>query len=1221
MMLSASPTTLAKSSLEEMLESLRRQDEADKPKDLPPALPARPTSKARLPSARRSFPTNFKIDVNGVNDAVLSEVKGKEEAKRKEKELGVKGNSFGSKKMRKDVNVVDSPYDLGGKGKKLHVWCRLSNGVWGSGTIQSSSGWESVVTLSNGNVVKVSTSELLPANPGVLEGVNDLIQLSYLNEPSLLHTLKHRYSRDMIYSKAGPVLIAVNPFKDVQIYGKDFVTSYRQKATDSPHVFAIAGNAYKEMMNDGVNQSIIISGESGAGKTETAKFAMQYLAALGRGNGGKECEILQTHCILEAFGNAKTSRNDNSSRFGKLIEIHFTSLGKISGAKFQTFLLEKSRVVQLTAGERSYHIFYQLCAGAPPTLRAVRITVKCYDIVSYHLKLRVAKVIPATERLNLKTANEYNYLVQSECLVINGVNDAHKFQKLMEDLNTVQICKEEQEQAFSMLAAVLWLGNISFQVIDKENHVEASANEVKSLVSICFASLTSAARLMGCAPDELIQTISTHRIRVGRDSICKKLTLQQAIDTRDALAKFIYASLFDWLVEQINKSLEGGKKHIGRSISILDIYGFESFKKNSFEQLCVNYAYERLQQHFIRHLLKLEQEEYELDGIDWTKVDFEDNQECLDLFEKKPLGLLSLLDEESNLPNSTDFTLANKLRQHLNSNSYFRGDRGRAFCVRHFAGEVLYDTNCFLDKNRDALNHEVVQLISSCNGQLAQLSAKKLLNQSLEPAISSDAPKATVGAKFKGQLFKLMHQLENARPHFICCIKPNSKQLPGKFEEDLVLQQLRCHGILEVIRVSRSGYPTRMRHQAFAERYGFLLLEANVSQDPLSISVALLKQFNVLPQMYQIGYTKLFLRTGQISSLEDRRKQVLRGIIGVQKYFRGHCARRLFQELNKGAKIVFGENIRRKYTIEANRCSAFASQLIDEQLMAVIYLQSVIRGWLARRHFKNMHYLKQSNRESMKSRRKMGRKMSEAKSERLKSMTPFFSADQEIPHEQQIQVLPSVMAELKRRVLKAEETSRQKEQENATLLEQLQKSEARWLDYEAKMKTMEEMWQKQMASLQRSLTAARKSLAANSAAGQPGRVDVLSPRCYDSQDNVSMGSRTTGGNTPILFSNAMPDVVGGRENGSLNELGNLLKEFEQRKQTFDADAKSLIDIKMPQPGSNTNDELRRLKCRFKTWKKDYKLRLKETKARLHKRGHPESDKARRKWWGKLGSKA
>ncbi|XWS09926.1 hypothetical protein CRYUN_Cryun39dG0031900 [Craigia yunnanensis] len=1236
MMLSASPTTLVKSSLEEMLESLRRRDEAEKPKDLPPALPSRPTSKARLPSARRSLPTNFKIDENGgkcgENGGGLSEVKGKEEGKRKEKELGVKRNSFGNKKMRKDVDV-DSPYNLegkkgeereskdrvsdakvelkeGGKGKveleendnigyfikkKLCVWYRLSNGVWGSGTIQSTSGEESFFSLSNGNVVKVSTSELLPANPEIVEGVNDLIQLSYLNEPSVLHNLKCRYSRDMIYSKAGPVLIAINPFKDVQIYGKEFVTTYRQKATDSPHVFAIADTAYNEMMNDGVNQSIIISGESGAGKTETAKFAMQYLAALGGGDGGIECEILQTNCILEAFGNAKTFRNDNSSRFGKLIEIHFTALGKISGAKIQTFKLyigfyiyvimiisdvdvfdvtfEQSRVVQLAAGERSYHIFYQLCAGAPPTLR---------------------------ERLNLKMANEYNYLVQSDCMVIDGVDDAQKFHKLKEALDIVQICKEEQEQAFAMLAAVLWLGNISFQVIDNENHVEALSDE----------ALTSAARLMGCAPQELMQALSTLRIRAGKDSIAKKLTLQQAIDTRDVLAKFIYASLFDWLVEQINKSLEVGKQRTGRSISILDIYGFESFKKNSFEQFCINYANERLQQHFKRHLFKLEQEEYELDGIDWTKVDFEDNQECLDLFEKKPLGLLSLLDEESNFPNATDLTLANKLKQHLSANSCFKGDRGRAFGVRHFAGEVLYDTNGFLEKNRDPLSSKLVQLLSSCNGQLLQSFASKMLNQSLKPATSLDAPKQSVSTKFKGQLFKLMHQLENTTPHFIHCIKANCKQHPGMYEEDLVLQQLRCCGVLEVVRISRTGYPTRMTHQKFAERYGFLLLETNVSQDPLSISVAVLKQFNVLPEMYQIGYTKLYLRTGQIGALEDRRRQVLRGVIEVQKYFRGHRARRLFHELNKGAKniqsFVYGENIRRKYGIEANRCSAFTSQLLDEHLTEVVYLQSVIRGWLARRHFNNMHNFKQLNYESLKSRRKMGRRISEAK---------------DMPHEQQIQVLPSLMAELQRRVLKAESTLGQKEQENATLREQLQQYEARWLEYEAKMKSMEEMWKKQMASLQTSLAAARKSLSADSNAGQLGRVDVASPRCYDSEDNVSMGSQTPGGNTPVLFSSAMPDV-GGRENGSLNAVGNLLKEFEQRKQTFDDDAKSLIDIRTAKPASNMNpgDELRRLKLRFETWKKDYKMRLRETKARLHKRGHAESDKARRKWWGKIGSR-
>ncbi|KAH9802874.1 Myosin-2 [Citrus sinensis] len=1177
MMLSASPSMVARSSLEEMLESLRRRDECERPKDLPPALPARPTSRARLPSARKSLPTDFKVgEENGAKASMESAEKrsslnGKEDGKRKEKEWGAKrNNSFGSKKLRKEQTVVDLPYDGGvmldeekvnevlevnemksAKSgevewednlgyfikKKLRVWCRLEDGKWESGMIQSTSGDEAFVLLSNGNVVKVSTGELLPANPDILEGVDDLIQLSYLNEPSVLNNIQYRYSRDMIYSKAGPVLIAVNPFKAVPIYGNKFITAYRQKVMDSPHVYAIADTAYNEMMGDGVNQSIIIRlvwtisffllghppwftflmlfGESGAGKTETAKFAMQYLAALGGGSEGIEYEILQTNHILEAFGNAKTSRNDNSSRF--------------------------SRVVQLAAGERSYHIFYQLCAGAPSFLK---------------------------ERLNLKVANDYNYLNQSECLTIDGVDDAQNFHNLMEALDIVLIRKEDREQTFAMLAAVLWLGNISFQVIDNENHVEVIADE----------AVTTAAMLMGCSSDELMLALSTHKIQAGKDSIAKKLTLQQAIDSRDALAKFIYGSLFDWIVEQINKSLEVGKQCTGRSINILDIYGFESFKKNSFEQFCINYANERLQQHFNRHLFKLEQEEYELDGVDWTRVEFEDNEECLNLIEKKPLGVLSLLDEESNFPKATDLTFANKLKQHLGSNSCFKGERGRAFSIRHYAGEVPYDTNGFLEKNRDPLQTDIIQLLSSCTCQVLQLFASKMLKPSPKPAASSqpgalDTQKQSVGTKFKGQLFKLMHQLENTRPHFIRCIKPNSKQLPGIYEEDLVLQQFRCCGVLEIVRISRSGYPTRMRHQEFAGRYGVLLSEKQLSQDPLSISVAVLQQFNVLPEMYQVGYTKLYLRSGQLAALEDRRKQVLQAIIRLQKCFRGYQARSRFRELCNG----------------------------------VITLQSSIRGWLVRKQLK-MHKLKQSNPVNAKVKRRSGRKSSDMK---------------DVPQEQ-VQALPTALAELQRRVLKAEATLGQKEEENAALREQLQQYDAKWLEYEAKMKSMEEMWQKQMASLQMSLAAARKSLASDNTPGEPGRLDAsTSPHLYDSEDTMSMGSRTPGGSTPMKFLNIVPDAGSGREsNGSLTAVNHLTKEFEQRRQNFDDDAKALIEIKTTQPASTVHPdvELRKLKMRFETWKKDYKTRLREAKVRLNKLGQSEVEKTRRKWWEKISSR-
>ncbi|KAK2984719.1 hypothetical protein RJ640_004544 [Escallonia rubra] len=1128
-MLSVSPSSMARSSLEEMLDSLRRRDECEKPKDLPPALPARPTSKARRPAVKRPLPTSL-----DVGDAAPQPENCCAPSKKGEVIKGSRGGgSFGSKKI-KEVDPGELPYVLVPEEKECNRRLEEKDGASVASTACSSSvpqfrdsEWNDNVGYFIKKVVTVSTGELLPANPEILEGVDDLIQLSYLNEPSVLHNLYQRHSRDIIYSKAGPVLIAINPFKAVQLYGNDFVTAYRQKLLDSPHVYAIADAAYTEMMADERNQSIIISGESGAGKTETAKIAMQYLAALGGGSSGIECEVLQTSCILEAFGNAKTSRNDNSSRFGKLIEIHFSATGKIWGAKIQTY------------------------------------------------------------KLNLKTASEYNYLNQSACLAIHDVDDAEKFHVLMEAFKTIRISKEDQEHAFEMLAAVLWLGNISFKVVDTENHVEVVADEGK--MRSCSGSRPTifpgssatlcAARLIGCNAQDLMVALSTKRIQAGKDNVAKKLTLQQAIDTRDALAKFVYASLFDWLVEKINRSLAMGKQHTGRSISILDIYGFESFK------------------------------EYELDGIDWAKVEFKDNQECLNLFEKKPIGLISLLDEESNFPKATDMTFASKLKQHLNANPCFKGERGGAFSVRHYAGEVLYDTSGFLEKNRDPLHSDTLQLLASCSSRLPQLFASSKLNQLQKTANPSsqlgafDSHKQSVGTKFKGQLFKLMQQLENSTPHFIRCIKPNSKQLPGAYERDLVLEQLRCCGVLEVVRISKSGYPTRMTHQEFTRRYGFLLSENNICLDPLSMSVAILQQFDVLPETYQVGYTKLYFRVGQIGALEDMRKQFLQGTLEVQKCFRGNRARRHFHELKSGVialqSFIRGENTRREYDVLMKLRQQATQRILDEQLRASIQLQSVIRGWLARKHFAHLRMLNKSG---------FGRKL------RVVKLSVAFLAKQDLPPEH-VQSLPSVVEELQRRVLKAETTLVQKEEENVALREQVQQFEARWSEYEAKMKSMEEMWQKQMATLQMSLAAAKKSVASDNTTGQPGRFEGSpSPLYYDSEDTTSMGTQTPGGTTPIKFANA---GAGRETNGALNAVSQLVKEFEVRKQNFDDEAKAIVEVRTGQsPSTNPDEELRRLKHRFETWKKEYKIRLREAKAKVHKLGHSEADKCHRKWWGK-----
>ncbi|CAN0888251.1 VIII-1 [Linum grandiflorum] len=885
---------------------------------------------------------------------------------------------------------------------------------------------------------------------------------------------------------------------------------------------------------------------------------MQYLAALG-GGSGIEDEILKTNPILEAFGNAKTLRNDNSSRFGKLIEIDFSETGQISGARIQTFLLEKSRVVQCIEGERSYHIFYQLCAGAPSRLR---------------------------DKIHLKSVNDYKYLRQSDCCSINGVDDARNFHIVTEALDTVHVSREDQENVFAMLAAVLWLGNVSFSVIDNENHVEPLEDEC----------LMAVAELIGCKVEELKLALSTRKMRVGNDTIIQKLTLTQAMDTRDALAKSIYACLFDWLVEQINKSLAVGKRRTGRSISILDIYGFESFQRNSFEQFCINYANERLQQHFNRHLFKLEQEEYIQDGIDWTKVDFEDNQNCLNLFEKKPLGLLSLLDEESTFPNGTDLTLADKLKQHLESNSCFRGDRGKAFTVSHYAGEVTYDTTGFLEKNRDLLHLDTIQLLSSCSCHLPRKFASSMLVQSEKPVVGplhkaggADSQKLSVATKFKGQLFHLMKRLESTTPHFIRCIKPNNSQSPRSYEQGLVLQQLRCCGVLEVVRISRSGFPTRVTHQKFARRYGFLLLENATSRDPLDVSVAILHQFGLLPEMYQVGYTKLFFRTGQIGMLEDTRNRTLNGVLRVQSCFRGHRARCYLRHLRSGIaalqSFIRGDKVRKEYSFLRQRHRA--AIVIQRQAKSMVcrnkyknihqaslVIQSVIRGWLVRRCSGDVGIL-----------------LSRAK-------------DNE---SDEVLVKASFLADLQRRVLKSEAGFREKEEENDILNQRIQQYESRWSDYEGKMKSMEEVWQKQMRSLQSSLSIAKKSLAIDD-----------SERNSDASVNASDERESTTCDTGSNYSNGMRPMSAG-----LSVISRLAEEFEQRSQVFGDDAKFLVEVKSGQVDASLNPdrELRRLKQMFESWKKDYSGRLRETKLILNKLGTDEGalDKVKKKWWGRRNS--
>ncbi|KAJ0765749.1 putative myosin ATPase [Helianthus annuus] len=1155
----------SRSSLEVMLDSLRLRDDnsGESSPDLPPALPSRPISKARLPKRliRSTIAVHHVVSCDTSNNNEKLDVKCSSSSSG-----GGGGCDFGRKKMIGAAAAATSSVSVDSIGyfirNKLGVWCKSRNDRWELGKIESAVGEEVTVRVSNGNMITVSRGELLPANTDVLDGVDDLVELSYLNEPSVLHSLQYRYNRDIIYSKAGPVLLAFNPFKDVNIYGDDFVAVYKEKILDNPHVYAVADAAYNDMMKDGVNQSIIISGESGAGKTETAKFAMQYLALVKSQNYEMKSKLIQTSCILEAFGNAKTSRNWNSSRFGKLIDIHYSAEGMISGACIQTYLLEKSRVSQICRGERSFHVFYQMCAGAPPVLK---------------------------DKLNLKMPSEYKFLNQSGCLKINGVDDAHNFIKLVDAFDTLGIHGLDQENIFELLAAILWLGNISFAIINEEELVEPVADEASR----------SAARLMGCKMDDLMTVLSTNRAH----NMTEPLTLQQATDKRNTLANFVYESLFNWLIEEVNTSLKGNTQHTRHTISILDTYGFESLQRNSLQQLFINYADERLQQHFIRHLCKLEQEEYELEGIHWKKVEFEDNQECLDLFEKKPMGIISMLNECSNSSKATDETFTEKIKQHLSYNLCISCEEG-AFRVRHYAREVQYDASGLLEKNSDKLQFDTIQLLSSCKKPLnLSGSASGVMNQ-------VQAAGQSVGSNFMDHLSKLINQMENSKQHFIRCIKPNTKKLPGIYESDIVWEQLKCSQVMEVMQISKSRYPLRFTHQEFASRFGCLLSTNVMCMDPLSTSVAILQQHRVPTQMYQVGFTKLFFR-GQVDALENLRQEVLGSTRELDNRFLGGRVLVDFHELKFGIvtlqSFIRGENARREFNVLKKQNHGIALSSLDEHMTTVVHIQSVVRGWLARKHFNHMQSWKKSGLDRSRSQRKSSRKHVE-----LRDLL-----------QENVHVLPQNIEELQKRVVKAESLLSERELENTALREQIRQFEIRWSEYESKMKAVEEMWQSQMASLQMNLAAAKKTLGSGISDVQIGRpVDSLSPNFYDSEDTIS-GIQTPSQMTPVRIGNS-------RRGSSVvisDTIDNLSKEFEQRKQNFDSDAKAVTNVNRGRPPSKQIEDYNNLKKKFEIWKKEYRNRLREAKTRLVKGVHAENggvggggDKQTRNWWGKLSKR-
>ncbi|CAN4120664.1 unnamed protein product [Withania somnifera] len=740
-----------------------------------------------------------------------------------------------------------------------HVWVEDPEEAWLDGVVVEINDEEITVDCTSGKTVTANLSNVYAKDTDAPScGVDDMTKLSYLHEPGVLQNLRSRYDMNDIYTYTGSILIAVNPFKRLpDLYAKSVMEQYKGVALGElpPHPFAIADAAYRLMINERISQSILVSGESGAGKTESTKMLMQYLAYMGgrAAADGRSVEqkVLESNPVLEAFGNAKTVRNNNSSRFGKFVELQFDKKGRISGAAIRTYLLERSRVCQVSDPERNYHCFYLLCA-APPQKISLSEPIKLFELP--------------------------------------GVDESEEYLATRRAMDIVGISHNEQDAIFRVVAAILHLGNIEFA-----KGTESDASEPKDEKSRFHLKI--AAELFMCDEKSLEESMCK-RVMVTRDeTITKSLDPEAAALSRDALAKIVYSRLFDWIVNKINNSI-GQDPDSTLSIGVLDIYGFESFKTNSFEQFCINLTNEKLQQHFNQHVFKMEQEEYTKEEIDWSYIEFIDNQDILDLIEKKPGGIIALLDEACMFPRSTHETFAEKLYQTFKDHKRFSKPKlsRTDFTICHYAGDVTYQTEFFLDKNKDYVvpEHQATLLASRCH-----------FVSGLFPPLPEDSSKHTkfssIGARFKQQLQSLLETLNATEPHYVRCVKPNNLLKPDIFENQNVLQQLRCGGVLEAIRISCAGFPTRKPFDEFVSRFKVLAPEVlNGRTDEVAACGRLLEKSGI--KGYQVGKTKLFLRAGQMAELDTRRNEVLgRSASIIQGKVRTYFARKKFVLLRVSA--------------------------------------------------------------------------------------------------------------------------------------------------------------------------------------------------------------------------------------------------------------------------------------------------------------------------------
>ncbi|XP_038110382.1 myosin heavy chain, muscle isoform X24 [Culex quinquefasciatus] len=776
------------------------------------------------------------------------------------------------------------PYDA-----KKACWVPDEKEGFVLGEIKATKGELVTVGIPGGETKDFKKDLVGQVNPPKYEKCEDMSNLTYLNDASVLHNLRERYRAKLIYTYSGLFCVVINPYKRWPLYTMRVAKMYRGKRRNEvpPHLFAVSDGAYVNMLTNHENQSMLITGESGAGKTENTKKVIAYFATIGASSKKSaeeekkislEDQVVQTNPVLEAYGNAKTVRNDNSSRFGKFIRIHFTGSGKLGGADIETYLLEKARVISQQTLERSYHIFYQMMSGSVKGLKEI-----CFlsnNIHDYHIVSQGKTTIPS-------------------------VDDGEEMQITDEAFNILGFTQEEKDNIYRITAAVMHMGGMKFKQKGREEQAEADGTEEGDRV----------AKLLGCVTEDLYKNLLKPRIKVGTEFVTKGQNKDQVTNAVGALCKGIFDRLFKWLVKKCNETLDTKQKR-AQFIGVLDIAGFEIFDYNGFEQLCINFTNEKLQQFFNHHMFVLEQEEYQREGIEWTFIDFGmDLQQCIELIEK-PMGILSILEEESMFPKATDQTFAEKLmNNHLGKSAPFQkprppkpGCQAGHFAIGHYAGCVSYNITGWLEKNKDPLNDTVVdQFKKGKNALIVEIFADHPGQSGGGDAGGKGgrgkkgAGFATVSSSYKEQLNNLMTTLKSTQPHFVRCIIPNELKQTGLIDAHLVMHQLTCNGVLEGIRICRKGFPNRMMYPDFKLRYKILNPKAaEAEKDPMKVAQVILEASGLDTESYRLGNTKVFFRAGVLGQMEEFRDDRLSKIMTwMQSWIRGYLSRRSFKKMQE----------------------------------------------------------------------------------------------------------------------------------------------------------------------------------------------------------------------------------------------------------------------------------------------------------------------------------